>query len=57
MEMPVRPGWIHPQQLPTELPSLHADHLVETAVKEEIQMTILWIILAVLLFLWILKTM
>ncbi len=57
MEMPVRTGWIHPQQLPTQLPSLHADHLVETAVKEEIQMTILWIILAVLLFLWILKTM
>lgn len=55
--MPLRTGWIHPQQLQTQLSSLHTDHLVETADKEAVQVTIVWIILAVLLFLWILKTM
>ncbi len=57
MEVPLRTGWIHPQQLPPQLSSLHPDHLVETADKEAVQVTVVWIILAVLLFLWILKTM
>jgi len=58
MEMPLQAGWIHPEPVLRELPSLHADHLVEDQIPEvEAEMMWLWIVLAVLFIVWILKTM
>ena len=57
MAVPVQTGRIDPEPLLQPLSALHAHVLVQGTAEEVVQVTIVWIILAVLLFLWILKTM
>ena len=56
--MPLQAGWIHPEPVLRELPSLHADHLVEDQIPEvEAEMMWFWIVLAILFIVYVLKTM
>ena len=57
MEMPLQAGRIYPEPVLRELPSLHADYLVEDQIPEvEAEMIWLWIVLGVLFIAFVIKT-
>ena len=55
--MPLQAGRIYPEPVLRELPSLHADYLVEDQIPEvEAEMIWLWIVLGVLFIAFVIKT-